>query len=596
MPLANRLVHDGVFAEICRVFSPSLDLTDPELNDPEAHRQIPRRVRADRMALASLAQVHRAFAEVALDALWKQLDSPEPLLRLLLSGVRRVPVDDPKLAEDPFEGGVLISFGLRPSRQRKRFAFYSARVKSLRLLKEVKIHPSVFFQAAMACDVNMKASFLPFLEELYCEPSDSLSQAIMLFTSPKLFRVTLSLSDKKGKSKRNMSCEDFGLASIMNYLAYSSPAVQELSIAQAQAPQALHTIHALRNIQTLNIQHTECTGLLLQRLACFEHLTRLTVTASLGGYPTPSNIFSKLKHVRFVKGTFVGAARVILSLGLCQLTSLEIDSAAISSAYCLKELSLSTLSLCLRSEDTLDALFIRATVVLSEDKKNARKHPSLALSEFLDPFFLCKKLSNFAVGIQQFVTMTDDDLIRIGSKWPVLTRLDLSSVSVPEPHPSFVGISQLAKSSPHLRVVKLSDVAAPTPDPLEWPPVKNGLKVLVIAKQHYPRRPVPVCADDRAIIAQIADRLFPNLDPQECCEATKALPNGADCRWRKIVDELAYQRYLRKAHGKSDSFIVRVSDRMLEEEGCDYPSVYVASDGTLVDGTEEATFKVYKRM
>lgn len=108
MPLANRLVHDGIFAEICRIFRPSLDLTDPELNDPEAHRQIPRRVRVDRMALASLAQVYRAFAEVALDALWKQLDSPVPLLRLLLSGVRRVPVDDPKLAKDPFEGGVLV--------------------------------------------------------------------------------------------------------------------------------------------------------------------------------------------------------------------------------------------------------------------------------------------------------------------------------------------------------------------------------------------------------------------------------------------------------------------------------------------------------
>ena len=107
-PHITRFVNEGIFAAICQLFNPCLDLVDPELNDPEAYREVPERVVIDRHALASLAQTCRAVSESALNALWRRLDSPEPLLRLLLAVMRRVPADTPQLTQDHFEAQTTV--------------------------------------------------------------------------------------------------------------------------------------------------------------------------------------------------------------------------------------------------------------------------------------------------------------------------------------------------------------------------------------------------------------------------------------------------------------------------------------------------------
>ena len=144
-------------------------------------------------------------------------------------------------------------------------------------------------------------------------------------------------------------------------------------------------------------------------------------------------------------------------------------------------------------------------------------------------------------------------------KWPLLTQLNLVGISPAEPPPSFTGITHLLHACPRLRVLTLPMLAAPTPDPMEWPVLDNILEVLVIAKQLYPERPVPVCVNEREVVAEIADRLFPRLGEHASSEATKALPNGANCRWRRIVDELAYMRYMRRERGLPDIFFVKLS-------------------------------------
>jgi len=565
MSLAPQLVRDGILAEICRHFDPCLDLAEPQLKNPVAHRQVPEQVRMDRRALAALARTCRAFTDVALDALWGQLDSPEPFLCLLFPEVRRVPVDDPKLAEDTFEGKVLVTFNPRLPIQRTRVAWYAQRVKSLRMLKEDVIHHSVFLQLSMDrerdASTGLERPLLPSLKEIYCEPSPAMDEAITVFAGPNLMRVTLSLSYRLTKSKQELTREDYALASIIHSLARSASYVEELFVAHVPFPRTLLSIEGLRNIQVLDIHGTECTRDLLHKLSYLGRLNRLTLTASAGGAPLSSKAFCQLKHVKFVEGTFTGVSRVLRSFGVCQLITLSIDGAAAWSVRCLKELNTSALALCLRSRCTLATLSIRAAVAQpAEHRESSTSQSRLALPELLQPFFFCTQMSTFELGIQSLVAITDDDLSLIGARWPHLTSLDLVHTNAIEPIPTFDGIIQLAEDCPGLRVLQLRVVAAPTPSPVDWPVLRNGLEVLVIAHQLYPEREVRVFIDDREIIAQIADRLFPELDVYESCEATKALEGGMHCEWRKIVDEVGYLRYLRYVEGRQALYLVRVND------------------------------------
>lgn len=423
------------------------------------------------------------------------------------------------------------------------------------------MHSSAFFQAAMVCDVHMKGRLLPALKDLYCESSETMDQAVMLFASPGLRRVTLNLAQRTGKPKPAMTRVDFGLSSVMICLARTAPAIQELSVTHISFPLMLHNIHCLKMLEVLDIRGTECSENLLQRLACLEHLTCVTLTAAAGGFPTPSNAFAKLKHVQFVGGTFVGAARVLLSLGLCKPTSLEVEGTLATSPYCLREFAISALSMCLRAEDTLDSLSIRGRVHLTGQGRTnpAAEVERISLVQLLQPFAVCKKLSAFTLHLAHLVTVSDEDLSYLASKWPLLTQLNLVGISAADPPPSFTGITHLLHACPRLRVLTLPMLAAPTPDPMEWPVLDNVLEVLVVAKQLYPERPVPVCVNEREVVAEIADRLFPRLDEHASSEATKALPNGANCRWRRIVDELAYMRYMRRERGLPDIFFVKAS-------------------------------------
>lgn len=439
-------------------------------------------------------------------------------------------------------------------------------METLNLLKEATIHPSAFFQAAMVCNVHMKGRMLPALKELYCEPSETMDQAIMLFASLGLKRVTLNLAQRTVKPKLTMTRADLALSSVMICLARTAPAIQELSVTDVSFPQMLHNIHCLAKLETLDIRGTECTGYLLQRLSCLEHLTSITLTASAGGLQNQSSAFARLKHVRFVGGTFVGAARVLLSLGLCTPTSLDIHGATATSVYCLHKFAVSAFSVCLRAEGTLNSLSIRGTVCMaSQDRTDDAEIPRISLVQFLQSLVICKKLSALTVSLERLVTVSDEDISYLAAKWPLLTQLDLVGISAADPPPSFSGIAHLLRACPRLRVLKLPMLAAPTRDPAEWPVLDNALEVLVVAKQLYLQRPARVCVDERECIAEIADRLFPSLDEHESCEATKALPNGVKCRWRRIVDELAYLRYLRRERGLPDIFFVKVSEKKKED-------------------------------
>ncbi|KAH9924545.1 uncharacterized protein B0H18DRAFT_1211800 [Fomitopsis serialis] len=565
MSLTTQLVRDGILAEICRHFDPCLDLAEPQLNNPMARRQVPEQVRTDRRALAALARTCRAFTDVALDALWGQLDSPEPFLCLLFREVRRVPADDPKLAEDTFEGMVLTSFNAGLPIQRARVAWYAQRVKSLRILKEDVIHPSMFLQPSMVRErdisTGLERPLLPSLEEIFCEPSPAMDEAITVFAGPNLMRVTFSLSYRQTKSKQELTGEDYALASIIHNLASSAPYVEELFVTHVPFPRTLLGIEGLRNIQVLDIHGTECTTDLLRKLSYLGRLNRLTLTASAGGTPLSSKAFCQLKHVRFIKGTFTGISRVLRSFGVCQLITLNVANAMAWSVRCLKEFTTSALALCLRSRCTLITLSIRAAAA-QEHGEDPTNLPWLPLPELLQPFFFCAQMSTFELGIQSLVAISDNDLSLVGTRWPHLTRLDLVHTNAISPIPTFDGIIQLVEDCLGLRILQLPIVAAPTPSPVDWPVLRNGLEVLVIARQLYPEREVRVFIDDREIIAQIADRLFPELDVYESCEATKALEGGMHCEWRKIVDEVGYLRYLRWVEGRRALYLVRVNDPM----------------------------------
>ena len=435
----------------------------------------------------------------------------------------------------------------------------------------------------MVCDVHMKGRLLPALNDLYCEFSEIMDQAIMFFASPGLKRVTLNLAQRTGEPKPTMTRVDFGLSSVMIYLAQTAPAIQELSVTHVSFPLMLYNIHCLGLLEVLDIRGTECAEHLLQRMACLEHLTSITLTAATGGFPTPSNAFTKLKHIHFVGGSFVGAARVLLSLGLCKPTSVDVEEVLATSVYCLREFAISALSMCLRAEDTLESLSIRGrSYLVGQDRTNPAGVERISLMQFLQSFAVCRRLAAFTLSIQHFITVSDEDISYLGSKWPLLTRLDLVGICAADPPPSLVGVVHLLHACPGLRTMTLPMLAAPTPDPMEWPVLDNVLEVLVVAKQLYPERPEPVCVNEREVVAEIVDRLFPCLDEQASCEATKGLPKGANCRWRRIVDELAYIRYLRRERGLPDIFFVKVAEERIQ----------LSAKRWLVGQTSKGTHKV----
>lgn len=340
----------------------------------------------------------------------------------------------------------------------------------------------------MVCGVHLNGRMLPSLKVLYCEPSETMDQAIMLFASPGLRRVVLNLAPRTGKPKLTMTRADLALSSVVICLTRTAPAIQELA---------------------------------------------------------------------FVGGTFVGVARVLLSLGLCKPTSLDIQGAIAASDNCLRTFALSALSMCWRAEETLDSLSIRGKVSLAgQDEADIQ---GTSLEQILQSFAFCRKLSAITLSIERLVAVSSSDISYLAPMWPLLTQLDLVGISTAEPPPSFSEIAHLLHVCPRLRVLKLPMLDAPLPDATEWPVLDSVLEVLVVAKQLHPQRQMPVCVDEGEIIAEIAGRLFPRLDEHESCEATKALPNGVNCRWRQIVDELAYRRYLRRERGLPDIFFVKAA-------------------------------------
>ena len=352
-------------------------------------------------------------------------------------------------------------------------------------------------------------------------------------------------------------------------LARTAPAIQELSITPLRYTQALNNISALQKLEVLDIRGADCDDELLLGLSRLQHLTSLTLTASAAqkNYLIQSDGFAKLKRIHFVGGTFLGVARILLLLGQSKPTSITVEGGIATSVSCLRQLAISALSVCMRAADTLDALSIHGEVHQPEQDKKATivgEAEHLKLEQFLQPFAVCKKLTAFTLSLKQLVTISNEDLSYLASRWPLLTELDLVTTSVAKPLPSFEGITKLLGACPRLRILKLPMLAAPTLNPIVWPVLDNALEVLVVAKQLYPLRPAPVCINEREVIAQIADRLFPRLDEDASCEATKKLPGGVKCRWRRIVDELAYIRFLRRERGEPDIFVIKATHECMK--------------------------------
>ncbi|KAH9833403.1 uncharacterized protein C8Q71DRAFT_860198 [Rhodofomes roseus] len=362
--------------------------------------------------LASLARICRVFSNVALDALWRQLDSPEPPLRLILRGLRRAPAETLNLAEAGFDGNVLVDapfLSLRLSMtdqcllqtflvarrpiQRARFARHARRInlKSLCMLEEGAIHPSVYFHAVIVRErdpnTGLERPLLPSLEELYCEPSPGMGEAILFFVGASVARVTLSLSSSRSKPKQETTHEDDALLSVICSLARS--------LAAQLKPSYLG------------------------------RLNRLTLTTSSGSDPLSLKASCQQKHVPFVKGTLI--FRVLRSLGVY--------------------LSTTALAPCLRSRCT--------PPIHARGDRRQLGSPTAEEHNRLGP-----AMTTFALAAPPLVAITKDDLTLIGARWAHLTTLDLDllgpvkpidSFDHGEPLPTLDGIVQLVKDCPRPR-------------------------------------------------------------------------------------------------------------------------------------------------
>ncbi|KAF8994410.1 hypothetical protein BDQ17DRAFT_1366989 [Cyathus striatus] len=235
-------------------------------------------LRDEKRTLAVAARAHRLFTELALDKLWKSLDSLFPLFKIL-----------PAFQESD---GTYVLRGTVHPHDWDRFDWYARRVRVFcytRDLAAIDIAMHVYFRVAQL----RNSPLLPELQYLLCpslSQSDILIPAICLFLSPSLqsiqFGEITSIEDKLGAELENVILKGERDALSKDSLSFLTrfrhlKKLELCGMGRSLYPELLQGLGTLAYLEQLDIDFRHCPLKSLDEEIGMSSLKRLSIKAPI---------------------------------------------------------------------------------------------------------------------------------------------------------------------------------------------------------------------------------------------------------------------------------------------------------------------------
>ncbi|KAJ7731242.1 hypothetical protein B0H16DRAFT_1469234 [Mycena metata] len=444
----------------------------------------------DLKALARLAQTCRGFSDLALDILWKDLNSAIPLLKSFPPHIWEI---SGTTHQKTFRFRLPIK-----AADWDRVLGYAARIRKISLGYGI---PQLEVLELLSLSLPAE-HFLPNLQGLRWLPNDPrVFPYIRLFTSPNLTVIELSIDSSLASS------------SLLSLLASRFSYITDLTLrwSGGDGP-TLDTlgslVSALTHLERLCVPHLDPSAYQhLPSVATLRHLSLNNFSSfpdDSGSWSHTDPTFSGLSHLRLRSDTITPTATALLStFSNTPLQSFRCESGCIPSVVTVRELCLALAGGCSRSH--LRQVYLELG---SEELDN----PTLATitPDVISPLLIFSNLRKVRVEAGTSFALDDAFCTALATAWPRLEALTLNTNSA---HgalwPSTVGLLTLtafARHCPLLAELSITLNAQGFPDALPHPQAQRvsqrALKYLDVARSSI---------DSPFDVARFLSRTFPAL-------------------------------------------------------------------------------------
>ena len=481
-----------------------------------------------RKALFMSAITCRALSDLALDVLWRALDDIRPLLRLLPTYKRPLPVivSVVRSLVRSFVGpqtdiGILqvLQPNITPATWAK-FESYASRVREIGYSTSIKeVHPSVWTFLTVKCEGSTLLPHLCRLEARGLSPDDL--SPLFLLLSPSLRSLSLSFGRKSG--------EDVAAPEViiitLQHATQVAPRVESFHISS-------HNRFSRNHLSKLQ-QFSKLTELSLGATFVFDEtmVRQLSTTTSLRslsiaiGHIQSSSLqdladnFQSLNRLA-LRGDLTDLANFILAFSLPHLDALTLQANDCNKpqtfrpqfASICQHLAPST------SLTRIDLEFRSGMIVQRQE----------TLLQYLEPLLSFPGMERCnLIFYNTAPSVCDEDLIRLGDAWPNLQYLNFKEFTTDNErygqyskyghlwcnapdiqHPTVLGLTELARRCPTLRYIHLvtADVSAlPSVDAVSH--LDHPMREMSFDHVHN----AASSGQTRCAVAEVLDAAFPKL-------------------------------------------------------------------------------------
>ncbi|KDQ52878.1 hypothetical protein JAAARDRAFT_39827 [Jaapia argillacea MUCL 33604] len=446
------------------------------------------RWRAD---LANLSRCYRLLSNTALDVLWDELDSIEPLLKLLPSYQEvqkptRRRVQTIYTIVEPID---VVHWTV--------FDKYSRRIHKLRFKPPRHIDPVVYSTLHKYKD----GSLLPSLRILEWERDDrpftgDMAKEMLPFLSPSLRRINILTSCHPDHSLAEV-IEDDDLHNFLGALPRCSPSLENLNLIGHMPQVPLDFVTEFKAITSLHIGNIimgECqlTGPILQELSTRPLLSHLTLDVTSLRVDDVSGWkgFPALRSLEITDGRFIIVSCLLDSLSTTTLSSFSMSTSKPG------------------FWDDCGPLFeslarfapsLRSLTLATEATPSSDINKNIPIS-LITPLLSLSALTHFHFSFQHItLRLMDADTRTLASSYPSLISLYLLHTTGLTVH----SLPTLARHCPHLSRIYIDTLNVyERPTLQDVPVLQHGLKELGFR-----------CSFVRNafVLARVLDRVFPSL-------------------------------------------------------------------------------------
>jgi len=471
-------------------------------------------------ALARFARVCRAFSDPALSILWRDLDDVDVLLSIF-TGYKKVEEgsvgsENNYISNDAYSEGWV------------RFQKYARLVRALQLRGGKVSHPSLFTHLVRR---NNWMPLLPHLERLDYHMDSPFETLLYAFVSESLRHLEIRLAT-------NMDPE---CPSAISLLIHNiTPQIKNLEDICFRSIERRHhsllfvrACPKLRSVQILDWRHIMYPRL-LQSLSCLSDLVDLHIAAGEGeeAFP-PIGGFPRLRKLH-VGGQPLRIAAVLSATSLPVLRDLTLVFEG-------SKEPLEEYATCILVVPKFAKSLRIVYVVFERHLTPSIAQQDISLMKLVEPLLDVRDLEvvEFEHLGDPELPLSANDMHRIADAWPnlrVFRTLALYPVSGISPQ----ALLYIAQKCPHLQTLDISYIETGIiQPPLDtWPVLSHSLRYLHLAHLED--------ESDLLVLAQLVDRLFPELDI-----STEQPRSGAEKGFYALVGVLQStrkQEILRQSH------------------------------------------------